>query len=171
MAHMYTPLRGALCAVTVGWGDGEPASWNTVFEEARLGAVALASWRVQIIKRSDGKSAVAAAAYRSAQILYDEYTGLTHSYVHKQDVISTEILAPANAPFWVYDPDQLWNRAGGAERQFNGQVAREVRIALPRELTQEQNIDLARSFAQYFANQGMVAHVSVHDRGDGNPHS
>lgn len=133
--------------------------------------MALASWRVQIIKRSDGKSAVAAAAYRSAQTLYEESTGRTHSYVHKKDVISTEILAPAQAPVWVSDPDQLWNRAVGAERQFNGQVAREVRIALPRELTQEQNIALARSFAQYFANQGMVAHVFVHDKGDGNPHS
>ena len=53
---------------------------------------------IKIISRGKGKSAVAAAAYRSGENLTNEYDGITHDYTRKGGVVHTEILLPDNAP-------------------------------------------------------------------------
>ena len=58
-----------------------------------------------------------------------------------------------------------------SETKRDAQLARMVELALPAELTHEQNIALIRKFVQEtFVNQGMCADVAFHDKGDGNPH-
>jgi hypothetical protein len=115
------------------------------------------------IQRSKGHSAVAAAAYRAGERLEDRRMGELHDYQRKQGIVASEIIAPDSAPAWVTDREELWNRAEAIERQHNGQPAREVRLALPAELTDEQRADLVFNFCRdTFVAEGMVADVSIH---------
>ena len=83
-----------------------------------------------------------------------------------------EIIAPDGAPDWVRNRDRLWNSGEDAEKRKDSQVAREVRVALPRELDPDQRRELVRGFVQAeFAGRGMVADVSYHDGNSGNPHA
>lgn len=116
-----------------------------------------------LISRSQGRSAVAAAAYRSGEKLQDERYEKTHDYSRKQDVAHTEILLPENAPPWMADREKLWNAVEQVEKRKDAQLAREFNFSLPRELTLEQNIKLACEFVKTaFVDQGMVADVCIH---------
>ena len=127
---------------------------------------------IKIISRGKGRSAVAAAAYRAAEIINSEYNGVTHDYIRKGGVVHTEILLPEYAPREYTDRAELWNAVEMSERNSNAQLAREIEISLPAELTREQNISLAREYAQrQFADKGMCADVCIHDKGNGNPHA
>jgi Ti-type conjugative transfer relaxase TraA len=117
-----------------------------------------------IISRSQGRSAIACAAYRSATRLHDERYDKNHDYAHKQDVAHTEILLPEKAPEWMGDREKLWNAVESAEKRKDAQLAREFNFALPRELTLEQNIVLASEFVKNeFVSQGMVADLCIHN--------
>ena len=113
--------------------------------------------------RSGGHSATHAAAYRSGEKLLDERTGRTFDYGRKQGIVHTEILAPENAPAWVYNRANLWNKVELTERRKDAQLAREIEISLPRELSHEQRVELVRAFVkEQFVNRGMVADVAMH---------
>lgn len=117
-----------------------------------------------IISRSQGRSALACAAYRSAEKLYDERYEKTHDYTRKQEVAHTEILLPEHAAAWMQDREKLWNAVESVEKRKDAQLAREFNFALPRELTLEQNITLAREFVQQaFVSKGMIADLCVHN--------
>ena len=125
-----------------------------------------------VISRASGGSAVAAAAYRSGENLIDERTGEQHDYSRRDGVDGAEIIAPEGAPDWVRDRDRLWNSGEAAEKRKDSQVAREVRVALPRELDPEQRRELVRGFVKAeFSGRGMVADVSYHDGNSVNPHA
>ena len=119
-----------------------------------------------MISRSQGRSATAAIAYRVAERIEDRRTGLTFDYAAKGGVDHTEILAPDHAPDWVHDRSELWNRVEESETRKNSQVAREVRVALPDELTHAQRVALVRDYAQtQFVDRGMVADIALHAPG------
>lgn len=119
-----------------------------------------------MISRSAGRSATAAAAYRSATRIEDSRSGLSFDYEGKTGVEHTEILAPDHAPDWVHDRSELWNRVELAETRKNSQVAREVRVALPHELGADQRRELVRDFCQReFVDRGMVADIALHEPG------
>ena len=127
---------------------------------------------IKIISRGKGKSAVAAAAYRAGEKLTNEFDGITHDYTRKGGVIHTEILLPENAPAEYADRSLLWNAVEKTEKAKNAQLAREIELALPAELTREQNISLARDYInRHFVAAGMCADICVHDTGGGNPHA
>jgi len=122
--------------------------------------------RASMISRSQGRSATAAIAYRVAERIEDRRTGLVFDYAKRGGVDHTEILAPDHAPDWVYDRSELWNRVEEAETRKNSQVAREVRVALPAELTHDERVALVSDFAQeQFVDRGMVADIAVHAPG------
>ncbi|MFT4075625.1 MAG: MobQ family relaxase [Asticcacaulis sp.] len=110
------------------------------------------------------RSVVAAAAYRSGERLYDARQGKWFEF-DKPDVIHTEIMSPVNqevAP-WVFDRQELWNRVEASEKRVDAQLAREVEITLPRELTKEQQVELVGRFVRdQFVSKGMVADVAIH---------
>ncbi|GHU80008.1 hypothetical protein FACS1894191_4180 [Clostridia bacterium] len=134
--------------------------------------MALYHCSIKIVSRGKGKSAVAAAAYRSGDIIKNEYDGVTHDYTAKRGIVHTEILLPQNAPSEYQDRAILWNAVEKIEKAKNSQLAREIEIALPRELTREQNISLAREYVQkHFVSAGMCADICIHDTGKGNPHA
>ena len=122
--------------------------------------------RATMISRSQGRSATAASAYRVAERIEDRRTGLTFDYAARGGVDHTEILAPDHAPDWVRDRSELWNRVEESETRKNSQVAREVRVALPDELTHAQRVTLVRDYAQaQFVDRGMVADIAIHAPG------
>lgn len=125
---------------------------------------------VQTISRGQGKSCVAAAAYRAGEKLHDERQELNHDYTKKHDVES-EIIAPKNAPNWVYDREKLWNEVDRAETRCNSRTAREINIALPLELSKDQQKELIIDYVkESFVDKGMVADVCFHFNDSNNPH-
>lgn len=133
----------------------------------------------QVIGKSSGRSAVAAAAYRSGSKLVEHIvdidTGLTTEqvwdYSKKQGVVFSNIYAPENAPEWVYDREKLWNKVTHGETRKDGQLAREFDIALPVELTREQNQDLMEEIVkECYVKYGMVADANLHLDNPKNPH-
>ena len=126
---------------------------------------------VSIIKRSEGRSAVAAAAYRSGTKLTNEWDGLTHDYTRKGGVVHAEIMLPAHAPPEFADRSTLWNSVEQIEKARDRQLAREIEAALPRELSGEQQLTLVRAYVKdNFVDKGMCADFAIHDKGTGNPH-
>ena len=126
---------------------------------------ALASYHLQVktISRADGRSAIAAAAYRSAEMIYCDREGRSHDYTRKRGVAYLEIVTPENAPQWAQDRAQLWNHAEAAEKRKNAVTAREWEIALPAELDAEDRKQLALSFASDLVEKfGVVADVAIH---------
>ncbi len=122
---------------------------------------------VKIIGRSSGRSSVAAAAYRSGDTLTNNYDGLTHDYSRKNWIEHTEILLPPNAPKEYKDRSTLWNAVEMAEKSSNAQLSREVEIALPKDLTLEQQTALIRAYIeQNFVSRGMCADFAIHNPPD-----
>lgn len=116
-----------------------------------------------VISRSQGRSAIACAAYRSGELLHDDRQDKTFDYSKKSDVAYTEILLPDHAPAWMGDREKLWNAVEASEKRKDSQLAREFNFALPRELTTEQNIALAKEFVQNeFVKHGMIADLAIH---------
>jgi Ti-type conjugative transfer relaxase TraA len=133
--------------------------------------MAIYHFQVKIIGRSQGRSAVAAAAYRSASELHDQRQGQSFDYSDKPHVVHSEIILPEGAPAWMADRSQLWNAVELGEKRKDSQVAREVEFAIPQELSQAEGIALAREFVQReFVARGMVADLNVHWEED-NPHA
>ena len=134
--------------------------------------IAIYHCSIKIVSRGKGKSAVAAAAYRSGEKLTNEWDGLTHDYTKKGGVVHSEILLPAHAPPAFSDRSTLWNSVELSEKSNNAQLAREVEIALPVELPREEQTRLVREYcSSQFVSKGMIADFNLHDTGGGNPHA
>lgn len=117
----------------------------------------------KVIGRTGGRSACAAAAYRSAQVITDERTGQVHDYDRRGGVEHTEIMAPEGVPDWVQDRERLWNAVEAAETRKNSQLARELILTLPRELSPEQRLEAVRGFVgEELVGRGMVADIAIH---------
>jgi len=128
--------------------------------------MAIYHFDASVISRSKGRSATAAAAYRTAEVIKDHRTGEVHDYTCKGGVLHTETIAPDHAPAWVQDRAALWNAVEQVERRKDAQVAREVRVALPSELSTEQNADLVQAFMrEQFVARGMIVDVALHAPG------
>lgn len=128
----------------------------------------------QIISRSAGRSACACSAYRSGERVVDRTTGESFYFAAKQSqsVSDAFILAPDHAPSWVHDRSALWSAVEAVERRKDAQLSRELNVALPVELSVEQQRDLIESYVQSaFVDRGMVADVALHDLSSGNPHA
>ena len=127
---------------------------------------------IKIISRGKGKSAVAAAPYRSGEKIKNEYDGIVHDFTRKGGIAHTEILLPQNAPQEFSDRGTLWNSVEKIEKSKNSQLAREIEIALPKELNREKQIELVREYVkENFVKVGMCADIALHDKNDGNPHA
>jgi Ti-type conjugative transfer relaxase TraA len=138
--------------------------------------MAIYHFSAKIISRSAGRSAVAAAAYRSASCLHDERLGRAQDFTHKTGVVHSEIMLPEGAPEQMLDREALWNEVEATEKRKDAQLAREVEFAIPREMTKEQGIALAREFVgREFVARGMIADLNVHwdigADGEAKPHA
>jgi Ti-type conjugative transfer relaxase TraA len=132
--------------------------------------------QAKVIQRSKGRSVVAAAAYRAAEALHDAELGRTQNFLAKAGVVHSEILLPEGAPRRWLDRETLWNEVTAVEKRHDAVLAREIELALPRELSQAEAIRLAQDFVrEQFVARGMVADLNVHwgQAGDGTaqPHA
>lgn len=136
-------------------------------------SVACPHFDVSIRQRSKGQSAVAGAAYMSAEKLFCEYDQRTKNFCYKQkEIVAKGILLPPNAPREYTDRQTLWNAVEASEKQWNAQLARGIIMALPRELPADQYESLVREYCmEQFVLRGMIVDYAIHDKGDGNPHA
>ena len=126
---------------------------------------------IKIGSRSNGQSAIAAAAYRSGDKLKDNETGQISDYTKKSGIVFSEISLCDNAPAEYSDREILWNSVHSIEKNKNAQLWREFEVALPKELNREEQKDTVRRFVKGLNEQGMCVDWSLHDKGDGNPHA
>jgi hypothetical protein len=120
------------------------------------------------VRRSHGRSAVAAAAYRTGARLYDARTATTHDYRRKDGISRVALVG------WAGTREALWQAAEAAERRRDAVVAREVQVALPHELPPAVRWALALSLAEWLqARYGVAVDVALHApswRGDDRNH-
>lgn len=138
--------------------------------------MAIYHFSAKVIGRGAGRSAVAAAAYRSASRLQDERLGRHHDFTNKAGVVHSEVMLPEGTPERLRDRETLWNEIESTEKRKDAQLAREVEFAIPREMTKEQGIELARDFVdRELVARGMVADLNVHwdigADGEAKPHA
>ena len=116
-----------------------------------------------VISRSQGRSSVAAAAYRHGVEITNDRDGLTHDYSNRQGIVHSEILLPEHAPARFGDREALWNAVESIEKRKDAQLSREIQLALPCELPEGSQRDLVLEFARtQFVNHGMIADVAIH---------
>ena len=155
--------------VSLGWS---PADGYLSRNERRNREMSIYHCSIKIISRAGGRSAVASAAYRSGEKLYNEETGLTHDFTRKGGVIMNEIILPPNAPKRYENREVLWNEVQQIEKRSDAQFAREIEVALPVEMSRDEQIECVRNFIkENFVKEGMIADWALHDKGDGNPHA
>ena len=120
--------------------------------------------QIKNISRGSGRSSVASSSYRSGTKLTNERDGITHDYTNKDGILHSEVTAPDHAPEWATDREKLWNAVEKIETDKDARTAREFELALPNELTTDQQIELTREFAQVLNEQGMVTDWSMHEK-------
>lgn len=118
--------------------------------------------QAKVFQRSKGRSAVAAAAYRSGTKLTDRRTGEVFDYRNKGHVITSFIMAPTNAPAWTQDREELWNRTEQAERKSNATVAREWEISIPRDIPVNEWENFVREAVKPWVDAGAIADIAIH---------
>ncbi|EPO1888725.1 MobQ family relaxase [Citrobacter freundii] len=125
----------------------------------------------QRITRSKGHSSVAAAAYRHGEKMIDEHTGEIHDYSKKKGVSDSVVLIPDGADKRFLKPEYLFNHIEKSEKRKDAQLALEVNISLPTEMTDEQKKALAVDFCnENFVKKGMIADIAFHKLDSDNPH-
>ncbi|AYJ86556.1 Ti-type conjugative transfer relaxase TraA [Sphingomonas paeninsulae] len=138
--------------------------------------MAIYHFSAKVISRAAGSSALAAAAYRSASRLHDQRLDRHHDFSNKAGVVHSEVMLPDGAAPELSDRENLWNAVELAEKRIDAQLAREIEFALPRELSKEDGIALARDFIRdAFVSRGMIADLNVHwdigADGEAKPHA
>ena len=123
------------------------------------------------ISAGKGRSAIASAAYRSGKKLFDQKEG--RSYFYARPVMPESfILTPKNAPEWASDRERLWNEVERKDRRANSRYAKEFNVALPVELSEDEQKELLTKYVQEnFVDEGMVADVAIHRDHPDNPHA
>ena len=126
-----------------------------------------ASWyhcSIKLISRSSGRTAIAAAAYRSGERLHDSQLDKTYDYTRRRGVEASFIVAPSSAPQWAYNLERLWNEAQARDNRKNSCLARECELALPDSLDATDREAIAREFARHLVDRyGVAVSVALHE--------
>ncbi|NLS63157.1 MobQ family relaxase [Lactiplantibacillus plantarum] len=123
------------------------------------------------ISAGKGRSAIASAAYRSGEKLFDDKED-RHYFYARSVVPESFILTPKNAPAWASDREKLWNEVERKDRRANSRYAKEFNVALPVELSEDEQKELLTKYVQEnFVDEGMVADVAIHRDHPDNPHA
>jgi hypothetical protein len=133
--------------------------------------VAIYHQHVKNISRRDGRSAIAAAAYRAGETLPNDAEEKDSAFAGKRDVVFTEIRLPPDTPGWMFDRAKFWNAVEAAEKRKDARLAKEIEFSLPRELARDAWVEVAREMANVYVTRGHVVDLAVHEDGSGNnPH-
>ena len=119
---------------------------------------------MKVISRSTGRTAIAAAAYRSGTRLHDNQLDQTYDYTRRRGVENTFILAPDNAPEWAYHLESLWNEAQAKDNRKNSCLAREIELALPGGIDAEGRAAIAQEFSRHLVERyGVAVSAALHE--------
>lgn len=138
--------------------------------------MALYRLEMQNVSRSAGVSSVAKAAYRHRCEMVDNRTGEIHGKksANRDDLVYAEILAPKDTPdFLTKSSNDLWNFVEKTEKRKDARTAKEFKITLPCELSNEQNIKLLKEYlTKNFVDKGIICDFVIHnDKDNKNPHA
>ena len=142
--------------------------------------MALFHLNVSSIGKSSGSSACASAAYRSCseitQVVTDAETGIQVSYTHdfsnKKGLAFSKVFAPEDVDSWCSNRAELWNKVEARETHIKGRYARDIKLALQKEFTLEQNIKILSEYVkETFVSDGIIADVNIHMDDLNNPHA
>jgi ATP-dependent exoDNAse (exonuclease V) alpha subunit len=131
------------------------------------------------VQRSKGQNAVASAAYISrSKLVYnvmDKETGVIteeiYDYSDKAGLVYSKIYTPGINEGWVLDREKLWNKAEEVEVKGNARSAYKIILALSKEFTEEQQIDVVDDYADFLNKQGIIADINIHYDRENNPHA
>lgn len=176
-AHLYklkfvcvsgNPLTPILCRWH-SWGKCFP---QTLFElcdfhrkitKSTRCTMAIYHLHCDIIGRSGGRSATAAAAYRATEEIEDRTTGEKWDFTKKEKALFSEILTNGNSPEWAKNRAELWNRVEEKENRKNSQFCRSFDVALMKEFDLKRNIELIKKWAnENYVSRGLVADIAIH---------
>ncbi|MBB3594788.1 Ti-type conjugative transfer relaxase TraA [Rhizobium sp. BK529] len=142
--------------------------------------MAVPHFSVGVVARGCGRSAVLSAAYRHCAKMSFEREARSVDYRAKRGLLHEEFVIPPDAPHWLRSliadrsvsgaSEAFWNKVEAFEKRSDAQLAKDVTIALPLELSAQQNIELMRDFIErHITSKGMIADWVYHDA-PGNPH-
>lgn len=143
-------------------------------EKRKRGERTMAIYHLEakVVSRGAGRSAVAASAYLSCSRLYNDYDGIQHDYTKKQGLVWQKVFLPEYAQQEWQDREKLWNAVEEVETAKDSRLAREFVVALPIELSREEQVELLQEFIQeQFVSDGMCADAAIHDTDGHNPHA
>ena len=125
--------------------------------------MAIYHFSVKNISRSDGRSAVAAAAYRSGEKLIDNRQGKEQDYTKKSGVELKKIYAPKHTNPELLERNNLWNTVERVESRKNSQLAREFEIAFPHELKKQEREQMLNDLSQEIVKlHGVIVDAAIH---------
>src|ERR1700722_15474842 len=118
---------------------------------------------VKMISRAEGKAVVASAAYRAGELLRDKRYGKTYDYEPRRGIEHKAILAPDRAPAWALSREQLWNRVEAKEKRKDAQLARELELGLPHQLSPQDRTLLVETFIkEQLLPRSMIVDYAIH---------
>jgi Ti-type conjugative transfer relaxase TraA len=140
--------------------------------------------RVEIVKAGAGSSATGLSAYIARDMRLDQ-SGTPFNFAHRADELEAKgLILPDKAPEWAADAAQVWRAAERAEQTIdretgelrwkkNGQIAKHMTIALPREATPAQREAMLMEFVHQEIDprkHGVAVEWAIH-REENNPHA
>ena len=131
--------------------------------------MAIYHFSIKNIGRSNGRSAVASAAYRSGEKLVDSVYGKEQDYTKKTGIEYKNIYVPSHANENLLDRQTLWNEVEKSELKKNGdlkttaRLAKEFEIAFPHEVDADTRKRMLDELAQTLVkNHNVVVDAVIH---------
>lgn len=163
-----------MCIRSCHWQQQKPKQKDKKTKnkkERRLDDVAIFHMNFTNISAGNGRSAVASASYRSGEKLHSDMENKNYFY-DRTVMPESFILLPENAPEWASDRERLWNEVEAVDRKVNSRYAKEFNVALPVELSNDEQKKLLTDYVQSnFVDDGMVADIAIHRDHEDNPHA
>ena len=120
--------------------------------------------KVKAISRGNDDWVVGAASYRAGEKLYDESAEKYHDYSNRSGIRESGIVVTPNAPDWASNREKLWNAVEANEKRKDAQLAKEVQVALPYELSNDEQKSFLLSYIDdTFTDKGIVTDWAIHD--------
>ena len=133
--------------------------------------MAIPHFGFQGISKGKGQNIIASASYMARKKMKDQQEAdpnkkIKKSFSTTKDHHLTMMMLPDRAPIEYQDPETCWNDLNAVEKD---RLAVRFLLPIPKELTKEQGIELAKEWAyQEFVSKGHVVQLSFHEEKDKN---
>ena len=121
------------------------------------------SHRVSTVKKSNGHSILRIIAYIMARKLENNLTGNEHNFSHKSGVINTGFFMPHGIKTEMNE-EQFYNHIENNSHASTNIIAYSSILALPPELSQDEQIKVVEKFCEDFTEQyGTCISYAIHE--------